>query len=233
MNAEDLKAAYGKEYQQAMVVNGERISLSRETRFTRIFCRAEKEEHHISRFMDGSTAISAEELQREWPTWTEEQRVEFCQACCWLTGQSDFPQMVRFIMEHAGPDEWSGIAMSVASELPRDEAFDILLRALRSTDIGRSSNITQAIALTRHADAEPTLRAHLQTLWQNPGLWDDDEFLNWIAFEATTCISHLLELGVLAAEFEEQVRGLSEHCCSHNRESCSGFLSKYYSWLKR
>ena len=140
--------------------------------------------------------------------------------------------MLRFLMEHAGPSEWSGIASSVAVHLPREEAFDILLRALRTTEIGRTSNIGQAIAITKHPDAEPTLRRHFQTIWAHPALWDDDKFLNWVAFDATTCIEHLIKLGVAPADFEEHVRQLSQHTCDRNRDSCRNFLSKHYAWLK-
>jgi hypothetical protein len=182
--------------------------------------------------MDGSASITASELQGEWSAWTDNERMDFCQSCCWLKGQSDFPDVLRFIMQHAGSDEWSGVAMSVATELPQEESFDILLRALRTLDIGHTSNITQAIALTKHPDAEATLRRHLHSVWKHGALWEPSEFINWVAFDATTCISHLLELGASPAGFEEQVRKLSEHTCPRNRDSCRGFLSKYYSWLK-
>jgi hypothetical protein len=232
MTTEELKATYGEEYPQAMMVDGHRVPLGREKRFTRIFCHPDKkEEHHVSRFMDRSASITADELQREWPMWTDALRMDFCQSCCWLTGQADFPQMLRFIMEHAGSHEWSAIAMSVASELPAEDAFDILLRALRTAEIGSTCNIAQAIALTRHPEAGPTLRAHLDANWKHPGLWDEAEFINWIAFDATTCIAHLLELGATPAEFEQKVRKLSQHVSLHNRDSCRSFLSKYYSWL--
>jgi hypothetical protein len=233
MNAEDLKASFGQDYPEAIVADGERIPLSRQTKFTRIFCQSgKKEEHHLSRFMDGSASITAAELQTEWSTWDDGQRTDFCQSSAWLCGQADFPLMLRFIMQHGGSDDRSGVAMSVATELPRNEAFDILLRELRTVPIGRTANITQAIALTKHPDAEATLRAHLHTLWTHEGLWEDDEFINWIAFDATTCISHLLEIGASPAGFDDQVRQLSNHSCARNRDSCRGFLSKHFSWLK-
>jgi hypothetical protein len=93
MNAEDLKASFGEEYPKAMVAKGERIPLSRQTRFTRVFCHpGNKAEHHISRFMDGSASITAAELESEWPSWDYAQRTEFCQSSAWLRGQADFPR---------------------------------------------------------------------------------------------------------------------------------------------
>jgi hypothetical protein len=232
VKADDLKKRFGVEYPAAVVVEGLRIPLSRERRFSRSYYSKEhKMGSEVSRFMDGSASITASELQREWPAWTEDQRLDFCQFCCWLDEQADFPDMLRFIMQHGGPEDWSGIAMSVASRLPRDEGFALLLEALRATDIGHCSNVTQAIALTKHPEAEATLHRHLETVWAHPKLWEDASFINWVAFDATTCIAHLIELGASAADFEEQVRRLSQHVCSHNRDSCRNFLSKYYSWL--
>ena len=181
--------------------------------------------------MDGSASINSSELQREWHTWTDDERMDFCQSCCWLHEQPDYRDMLRFIMQHAAPGEWSGVASSVASQLPRDEAFDILLRALRTVEIGRTSNIGQAIAITKHPDADPTLRRHLEAIWAHHSLWDDDEFLNWIAFDATTCIAHLIELSASPGDFEGRVRQLARHACAGNRDSCRNYLSKHYGWL--
>lgn len=135
-------------------------------------------------------------------------------------------------MEHGDSEQWSGIALSVAGRLPRDEAFNALLRALRKLEPGRSANITQAIALTKHPEADATLRRHLANLWSHPEVWKDDAFLNWVGFDVTMCIAHLMELGSSHSDFTEQVRRLSEHPCAGNRESCRNFLSKHYSWLK-
>jgi hypothetical protein len=157
--------------------------------------------------------------------------MDFCQECSWLRKQDDFRDILRFIMQHASPAEWSGIASSVASQLPRDEAFDILVRALRTVEIGRSSNIGQAIAITKHPDAESTLRHHLKAIWAHDALWENADFLNWIAFDATTCIAHLIELGARPCDFEDHVRQIAHHICTNNRDSCRNFLSKHYAWL--
>ncbi len=229
----DFKKLYGDEYPTAVVMDGVRLVLRRERRFSRSY---QSDEHkmgtEISRFMDGSASITASELQREWPGWTDDMRVDFCQASCWLNGQADFPEMLRFVMQHGETQQWRAIALSVASQLPREEAFDTLVHALRNTELGDASNISQAIAHTKHPDAEATLRSHLVALWSHPSLWQDNDFINWIGFEVTTCIAHLVELGALPSDFTEQVQRLSEHVCSGNRDSCRNFLSSHYSWLK-
>lgn len=233
MKISDLKKQYGDEYPAAIVVDGRRMPMHKERRFSRSYrSHEQKTGSEISRFMDGSASISASELQMEWPSWEDDIRTDFCQSSCWLHEQADFPEMLRFIMQHGSPRDWSGIALSVASYLPQEEAFDILARALRSTDIGQAANIAQAIAHTKHADAEATLRKHLEAVWAHPALWDNADFVNWVGFDATTCIAHLIDVGAPPSDFTEKVSRLSEHVCSRNRQSCRNFLSKHYSWLK-
>ncbi len=229
----DLKKQYGDEYPAAVTADGIRMPLRRESRFSRSYHSVKhKTGCEISRFMDGSASITASELQQEWPNWPADIRRDFCQSSDWLDEQADFPEMLRFIMRHGDPEDWSGVALSVASQLPKDEAFNVLVGALRSTELGRTSNIAQAIAHTKHPDAEATLRRHLAALWSNSALWKDSDFINWFGFDATTCIAHLIELGAPPSDFAEQVRQLSEHLCSGNRKSCRNFLSKHYAWLK-
>lgn len=217
----------------ALIINGIRLPLRSERRFSR---RYYSDEHKmggvVSRFKDGSASITASELQTEWPSWRDEVRMDFCQASGWLKQQADFPDMLRFIMQNGGPRHWSAIASCVASQLPRDEAFNTLVRALRSTELGQSTNVHQAIAHTKHPEAEAALRRHLAVLWSHPALWEDADFRNWVGFDATTCIANLLELGAPPTDFGEQVRQLSKHACSGNRKSCRTFLSKHYPWLK-
>lgn len=232
MDTEKLKRAYGEEYPNAIVLDGVRIPLSRETRFTRSYHSAEQTQtYEFSRFMDGSASLTLAELEREWPRWKERERLEFCHACAWLKDQADFPDMVRFILQNDGAEEWSAIALEAGAALPPNEAFEILHRILSTTEIGRASNITQGIAQTKHPQAEATLRVHLAAVWSHPALWENASFINWVAFDATTCITHLIEIGAPPGDFAEQVRLISEHPCPHNRESCRNFLAKYFAWL--
>jgi hypothetical protein len=205
----------------------------REHRFSRSYRSDDpKMGCQISRFMDGSASMSAEELKREWASWDEAIRADFCNSYAWLRGQPDFPEMLRFILQQGTPIDWANVALSVASELPRDEAFGLLVKALCHTTTFQTSNLTQAIAKTRHPDAETTLRNHLTKVWERPAMWENAEFMNWVAFDATTCVAHLIELGAPPADFSEHVRQLSGHVCPRNRDACRNFLSKYYSWLK-
>src|SRR6266536_3233625 len=171
MKVADLKKLFGDEYPAAVVSDGIRMPLRRARRFSRSYHSEEhKKGSEVSRFMDGSASITSSQLQQEWPSWSEDVRMDFCQACAWLHEQPDFPDMVRFIMQHGGPDEWSAVALHAASHLPQAEAFDLLTRALRSVDLAQACNISQGISLTKHPDADRVLRAHLAALWSHPSL---------------------------------------------------------------
>ncbi|HSH93564.1 MAG TPA: hypothetical protein VK968_05425, partial [Roseimicrobium sp.] len=155
---------------------------------------------YVSRFMDGSASITVSELQQEWAGWNECDQVEFCNHSHCLAGQADYPEMLRFIMDNGGPRDWSSLAINIARHLPREEAFAFLVRVLQDRSCP-SANVSKAISMTKHPDAESELRRHLADLWANPDLWKDDPFLNWICFDAATCIGHLVELGAPAGDF--------------------------------
>jgi hypothetical protein len=231
MTVEELKAIYGAEYPAAVTLGGSRMPLVHDGRFLRIYRALDsKASAEISKFMDGTATITLAILQTEWPAWSERERMEFCNALSTL-GAPDDPDIIRFVMRSGGPEHWTCIASLVAYALPAEESFEILRDALSAAN--PTANIAQAIAATKHPRAEGLLREHLNALWARPELWADDSFVNWNAFDATCCIGNLLELGAPSAEFEEKVRALVNHACSHNRQSCSTFLAKYYDWLPK
>ena len=142
--------------------------------------------------------------------------------------QPDFPEMLRFIMKHGDREHWRAVALNVASQLPQNEAVDIHVHALRSINLDHTSNITQGIAETKHPSADSVLRNHLAALWAYPALWDNADFMNWLAHDTTTCIAHLIKLGAPPSDFSEQAQKLSQHACSRNRAKCHQYLSKHY-----
>jgi len=227
----DGKKLRGEDYPATIVVDGVHVPLQHESRFKRIYHSVERNTSYgQSRFLDGSASITASELERDWATWTEDLQIDFCQNCLYLFGQSDFREMLRFIMQHGSSKHWAAIALTVAYRLPQQETFDFLIRALRATtDIASAANMTQGIAETKHPDAEAVLRDHLADIWMQPALWENSSSgINWIAYNATTCIDYLIKLGAPAADFAGHARRLSQHVCSLNRDSWKRHLSKHY-----
>jgi hypothetical protein len=232
MTMEDLRKAYGEEYPTAVVHGGVRMELKKERRFSRVYAMpGRKYTLELSRFDDGSASVTLADVREGWPAWSDDDRLDFCGSCSWLSSQADFPDILRFVMAQGDLTLLSSVASSAARQLPQKEAFDLLCDALGKAGGTNTANITQAIAHTGHPDAEPVLRAHLDALWASPDLWDDDPFPNWRAYDATCCIAHLLKLGASPPAFEEKVRRLFGHPCEGNRSSCSFFLHEGYDWL--
>jgi hypothetical protein len=226
---EEIKKRFGEEYPAAIIVDGVRVPLHHESRFSRSYHSDEFNTTYVkNRFSDGSAAMTAVELRREWPSWTKDLQRDFCQNCRYLFGQPDFPDMLHFVMQRGDPEHWAATALQIAYCLPQQEAFDFLVQALEKSEIPRSSNIIQGIAETKHPSAESVLRKHLAMLWAHPALWEDAKFLNWVAAGATNCIAYLIELAASPADFVEQARRLSRHICFRNREKCQRRLSKHY-----
>jgi hypothetical protein len=231
MNAKELEEVYGSEYPIAVTMFDVRLAEIKERRFTRIYSNEEhKYSTIVSRFEDGSASISLEELETDWSSWPDGDRNDFCSACSALHEHPDFPDMLRFVMGHGNHLQWSLVANLVSYALPADEAFAVLTSALERTP-SHESNLIQAIALTKHQEAAPFLRHRLSNLWSRSELWADDSFLNWTAYDATCCISHLLELGEKPADYEEMARALSSHVCAGNRDSCVQYLHQCYEWI--
>lgn len=228
-----MRRQFGSEYPGTILMFGRvRLPLQKETRFSRVYSAPNTQfKTVISKFEDGSAILSFAELDSGWAIWNEQDRLDFCGSSSWLYEQSDFPVMLRFVIRHGNTEHWSAVAGSVAACLPKDEAFGLLRSILDRMGDECTSNITQAIAATKHPEATDILRNHLATIWKHPALWDDDPFVNWTAHSAVCCIEHLLQLEVAPSELEDLVRELSVHRCKGIRESCQMFFHKRYDWI--
>lgn len=227
-----LVAMYGSDYPEAVEVNGVRLPLTRESRFLRSYDNKEaKLGTVVSRFMDGTAEISLFELKEAWPQWSRLERYDFTSAAGWLHDHPEFADMMRFVLEEGNQDDFSAVALQVASALPTDEAFQRLSAILQGMPIGKSANIGQAIAHTKHADAPDLLREHLRKTLGDSRLLDPDDFLNWVTYDAICCIEHLLELGLSTSEFEDDVRRINRHPSSKTIDSLRRRLAKWYPWL--
>ena len=209
------------------------MPLDRETRWARRYRHpTRKLVRIVSRIEDGSATVTLEEVRSGWGTWAESDRIDFCQGCAWLHGHPDFPDIVRFIIGEASWQECSGIALCVARELPTDEAFSLLDAALERTPLEYRSNVLQALALTRHAEAADRLRVVLAELRRHPSYACDAPFINDLALTATHCVGYLLELGAPPTSLADVVQELSQHACAANRTSCARVLGASFPRLR-
>ena len=212
--------------------DGTRLPLEREGRWRRSYRHPTTNRLHvISRVLDGSATISANELREQWPAWTPAERRSFIGEVSGLRSRADFSETLHFLIELADAATWSTIATSVARSLPQDEAFRLLSDSLDGSRPPESANIVHALALTRHPSAAEVIRIHFEKLWAAPQMWQVDPLLNPWAFVATGCIQHLVGLGASPSTFEESVRALSRHRCARNRQIASAYLGAHYPWL--
>ena len=201
------------------------------------FCRE-------SKFFDGSASITLEELEREWPNWSEAERIDFC----WSVGQalptgdgcgkkfqgaqtgkdvfSRLPDMLRFIMRQGNHRTWSAVALDIVRLLPKEESIPFLIMACRKCAMGEGGNLLQALAISGSPDARPMIRDCLDRLWQDKRMFQEEKHINHFAAEATHCIRYLLKLGDASPDLAEKCRALVNHPTPANRDSARNFLEK-------
>jgi hypothetical protein len=226
---DEIVLYFGNEYPEAVVVGGVRLALKKERRWSRTYASDDgKTLTQVSRFMDGTADIALGEIESSWSSWSREDRIDFCHAASWLGDHPDLQPILRHIMAHGEPLDWSTLSVAIASNLPREEACEFLGSALMKSTAGSGSNFAQGLAITKQSGASDVLRRRLDVLHVHPEFVTDDKNVNWIALEATTCIAALLQLGVPPAELEETARRLAQHACAGNRQSAALHLRAYY-----
>src|SRR5688572_19601313 len=142
-----------------------KLKLRRETHWYRVYdMEAPDHSFHESKFRDGSATITLAELKKEWPTWSDWERTDFCQEVC-EPGCRDMPEVLQFVMAQGEPRHWAAIALKVVYHLPADETIPFLLNACEKSDPEHLSNIMQALAKSGAPEAHNVLRDHLSRLW--------------------------------------------------------------------
>src|SRR5437762_71264 len=206
-----------------------KMKLVRETRWHREYAMEQPDHvYQESNFADGSASITLEELEKEWPTWSDWERIDFCEEVD-SPGCACMPEVLRFVMQHGDLETWSCIALQVVHCLPREEAVPFLLHACRSCPPEDASNFCQALAKTGAREAVSIIRSHLDRLWTHQGLFQSEKHINVIASSAAFAIQHLLELGDSSPDLSDKYRMLLNHPAELNRQSAQNFLSKYFN----
>ena len=182
----------------------------------------------VSRFEDGSASITYDELANGWATWSEHDRIAFCQNCSWLRGQRDLPDILKFIAAHGDPYEWGGIALPITHTLPAEEAFSTLERMFEASVIGTRSNLVQAIGLVEHAGSLELVVADIRALAPLEATWHPDDFVNWHASELICAVHAALDLGADHADYTDLVRRLASHPSPVNAAAARRDLSRHY-----
>ena len=228
----------GDEYPAAVKLGPARVPLAYETRFKRHYIdhKPDVESHFdISRFLDGTASITLPQLQQEWSTWTNADRADFCHSIkdLYNAGHPELADILHFLLQHAEVDILGPVVLwlPVMQTFPPDQTLDLLLGVLHRASLGHTADVLRALGLTKHPQAEPTLRRHLAAIVADPAAWADAKFHNQMALDAAYCILSLVKLGAPPADFEEIARRLSEHPCERTRHWCRRNFAQHYAWL--
>ena len=206
-----------------------KMRLVKETRWHREYALEKPNEFfQESKFTDGTASITLEELQKEWPNWSEWERIDFCQEV-WVGQFPHLPDVIRFVMQHGNHETWSSIAFGIVDCLPPEESIPFLVRICRDDSRGGDTNLLAALAKTGAPEARMFLRSNLERLWADERLLMQEKHSNDVAADAVYCIQHLLELGEPAFEFVEKYQVLMNHPNESNREIVRNFLAKYFA----
>lgn len=114
----------------------------------------------VSKFMLGDASISVDQLRKEWPEWTQAERLDFANNVGFADA-SHLPDFIRLIMADGDMLVWSAIALNIVNSLPPDEALPFLLDRLRDAPFGEGANFVQALAAMKTPDALEAIQDRL------------------------------------------------------------------------
>ncbi len=231
MTPSEIRESFGEEYPEAITFNGIRMVLVTDGRFSRTYSSSSHcMSYMLNRIQVEGVDFSLEQLETEWPGWSDSERLDFCNSCSCFWGRPDFADMLRIVMNSGDPVYIATTASSVAARLPTQEAYAFLEQALQESE-GDSENIVQAIAQIGQPGAIDLVRRHLERAWSRRGLMLDHFSQNRNASEAVVTIKYLIVMGAPASEFEAKARLLASHPCKFNRDLCSFNLRDFFGWL--
>ncbi len=204
------------------------MELVNETRWSRHYSMEELQTKlYESKFADGSANISLEELKSEWPTWSQSERMDFCQAVT----QAKFahlPELLRFVMAEGNIETWSAIANIAAKVLPPEVSVPFITNACLKAPVGKGAKFYQALALTRAPETIPTLHKSLDRIWADRQLMKDDTLFDWAAYDATCCLEYLLQLGDKSPKITEKYKILIQHPHNLSRQNAISRLGPFF-----
>lgn len=182
----------------------------------------------VSRFEDGSASATYDDVASGWATWTEFDRLDFCQYCSWLQGQGDFPDILRFIAAHGVPSEWGAVASLVARSLPAEEAFAMLEKMFEASVVGTRTNLVQAVGLVEHTKSLALVVADVRALEPLEATWHPEDVVNGHASELICAVHAALKLGASPADYTDLVRRLASHPSPANAAAARRQLGATY-----
>jgi hypothetical protein len=210
-------------------MGGEKWTFDRETRWTRIYRSIDnRKSYHESKFKDGSASVTIEELRLHWHEWSKSEQLDFSHALAQLKREA-LPEILRFLIIHGDQGVLSNVASLIPYTLPSEEAIPFLLEQCMKSQPGEAGNFFQALAKTDYDQRIPFLKAHLQSLLDNPDCWEKGtKYFNDVANQVVYRIRDLIELGESKDQFVGVYERLREHPHEFVQEVAKNLLSKKF-----
>ena len=219
---------FRKKKQTDMHLDGQNLTLVRETPWLRHYTEGQVGTFVDSRFRDGSATITLAELKRQWPRWTSAERSDFCLAF-WHGDVPERCDILRFLIENGDSSNHCMLALQIAVHLPAEESVPILIRWCEATTIGQGANFLQALGMTKSDEAAEVLQRRLARTWSRSDLMEEVDFCNWTAYDAICCMEALLRLGADPESLRAQYDQLLAHPFARTRAQAEQHLSEFFN----
>jgi|SRR5215468_128304 len=140
--------------------------LTKETRWSRIFRDSDDTRIYESKLAAGEPSLSPDLVQKEWPTWSQDERFDFAKALAAKTKLASIDESVLQHLMNVGNDVVaSTIANAVARFKDRQKAMDLLLTRMVTCKEPRG-NFYQALANFRDKAVVVALEGEYRRLSQ-------------------------------------------------------------------
>lgn len=213
--------------QKEIEFDGRKLTLNRESRWSRTWLSPDGSFAYTeSRFMDGSARITLDELEVAWASWTDLEKLDFCQNFGWVRGAL-LAKLARFVMNRGDSPTWSACALVIANAVPSEEAKNFFVRACESALPGHLANLMRSLVLVTRAAAIPVLHDCLRRIESSLDCRDERDATR-IGIDAVCCLKELLDLGDDPQKYRVLRDALVSHRSPHVRTFASGRLHRYY-----
>jgi len=199
-----------------------------ETEWTREYATADRKSYcYKSTFLDGEVSVTLETLVPRWHTWTEAEKLDFCNSFS-AAPPPNAEGIIRLLASDDSLIIRSSIANTVADQLPAEEAVALLAAWLEVASPGNLANYFQALSRTHHPRAHVVLEQYYLQLLDHPSLMEDAEWTNHVACDLVWCIENLLTIGTSPSKLARGYQALLTHPCKTNRKQVDKWLTPLF-----
>lgn len=181
----------------------------REEEWSRIYELDDGTPIRVSKFLTDRIEISEEKLRKEWPAWSESQRLAFVRAFGRkLSYSREDERLLDFLMSADNEQILESIAISLARHSEKQKVLDFLIHCLRST-LGPKANYAHALGILGDLRAIPALRTVHDRLAKSIGE-ERDGVDEGTVLDFVSCCSALRKIEG-SSVYEDEIRNFLNH----------------------